>query len=258
MNSGYGAFGLAEAVVLVTGAASGIGRATALEFSRTGARVAAADVDETGGRSLVYQIKEEGGEARFLTADVADAGDCSRAVQETISTFGRLDALVNAAGVIQRSDVLGTTEEQWDRIMDVNLKSVFLLSRYSLPHMLDRGGSIVNVSSGWGLRGGPKAVAYCASKGGVVLLTKAMAWDHAAEGVRVNCVCPGDVDTPMLRGEADELGVSLEAFMRDSADRPMGRVGQPEEVAAAILFLASGLATYITGAALIVDGGGLA
>lgn len=258
MSVDYGAFGFGEAVVLVTGAASGIGRAAAAKFARAGARVAAVDIDPSGGESLVKEIAAEGGEASFLAADVAVAGACSSAVQETISIYGRLDVLVNAAGIIQRADVLGTSEEQWDRIMAVNLKSVFLLSRYCIPHLVNRGGAIVNVSSGWGIRGGGNAAAYCASKGGVVLLTKAMAWDHAGQGIRVNCVCPGDVDTPMLRREAAELGVPLHDFLRESADRPLGRVGEPGEVADAILFLASKLATYITGAALIVDGGGLA
>jgi NAD(P)-dependent dehydrogenase (short-subunit alcohol dehydrogenase family) len=252
-------FGLGGAAVLVTGAASGIGRATAMEFSRMGARVSGVDADEPGGEQLLADVARQGGEAIFMAADVADSRACQEAVEGTVSAFGRLDVLVNAAGIIQRKNVLGTSEADWDRIMGVNLKSVFLLSKFAIPHMQHRGGgAIVNISSGWGIRAGKKAAAYCASKGGVVLLTRAMARDHAGDGIRVNCVCPGDVDTPMLRREARDLGVPIEQFMLESADRPLGRVGAPQEIAGAVLFLASQMASYITGAALIVDGGGLA
>lgn len=252
-------FGLEGAAVMVTGAASGIGRATAVEFAKLGARLCAVDVDQSGGQQLGREINDFGGEAIFVTADVGDSDACQRVIHQTVTAWGGLDVLVNAAGIIQRKNVLGTSEADWDRILSVNLKSVFLLSKFAIPHLQRRGGgAIVNVSSGWGIRGGRDAAAYCASKGGVVLLTKAMAWDHAEDGIRVNCVCPGDVDTPMLRAEAHDLGMPLDLFMRNSADRPLGRVGAPEEVARAILFLASRMASYVTGAALIVDGGGLA
>lgn len=252
-------WGLEGAAVLVTGGASGIGRATAQEFGGLGARVCVADVDRDRGEDLVSEIAGRGGQAIFFTADVSNSSECQAAVEHAAGAFGGLDVLVNAAGVIQRKSVLDTAEAEWDHILAVNLKSVFLLSKFVIPHMQEAGGgAIVNVASGWGIRGGRNAAAYCASKGGVVLLTRAMARDHAGDCIRVNCVCPGDVDTPMLRAEAKGLGVPIEEFMLQSADRPLGRVGRPEEVARAILFLASPVASYITGEALVVDGGGLA
>jgi NAD(P)-dependent dehydrogenase (short-subunit alcohol dehydrogenase family) len=155
--------------------------------------------------------------------------------------------------------VLELEESDWDLVMAVNVKSIFLLARYAIPLLTKTGGgSIINVASGWGLAGGPRAVAYCASKGAVVLLTKAMAIDHGPQNIRVNCVCPGDTDTPMLRDEARQLGESAAQFLAGSARRPLGRVGTPEEIARTILFLASDAASYVTGAALVVDGGGLA
>jgi len=143
--------------------------------------------------------------------------------------------------------------------LDVNLKSIFLLSKYVIPIMIKGGGgSIINTGSGWGIRGGPKAVAYCAAKGGVVNMTRAMAIDHGMHGIRVNCICPGDVDTPLLRGESKELGIDEETFMKEAAERPLNRVGSPQDIANAVLFLASDLSTWVTGTSIIVDGGGLA
>jgi NAD(P)-dependent dehydrogenase (short-subunit alcohol dehydrogenase family) len=251
--------GLEGAAVLVTGGASGIGRATALEFGGVGAKVCIVDIDRARGEESAGEIADRGGQAILFTADVSNSSECRAAVEHATAAFGGLNVLVNAAGVIQRKSVLETAEADWDHILGVNLKSVFLLSKFAIPHMQKAGGgAIVNVASGWGIRGGKDAAAYCASKGGVVLLTKAMARDHAQDGIRVNCVCPGDVDTAMLRAEARDLGVPIEEFMRESADRPLGRVGTPQEVARAILFLASPMASYISGEALVVDGGGLA
>jgi NAD(P)-dependent dehydrogenase (short-subunit alcohol dehydrogenase family) len=141
----------------------------------------------------------------------------------------------------------------------VNLKGPFLVSKYSIPYMIrGGGGSIVNIASGWGLKGGPKAAAYCASKGGLVNMTRAMAIDHGRNGIRVNCVAPGDVDTPMLRSEAKQLGISWEDFLKDASNRPLARIGRPEDIANAVLFLASDMASWMTGATLVVDGGGIA
>jgi NAD(P)-dependent dehydrogenase (short-subunit alcohol dehydrogenase family) len=217
------------------------------------------DLDEKGGRSAAEEIAGGGGEARFIAADVSRAADCTRAVEETLFTFGRIDVLFNNAGIIRRASVVGTSEEEWDRVMAVNVKSIFLLSRLAVPIMAKAsGGAIVNTASGWGIAGGRDAAAYCASKGAVVLLTKAMAIDHGRQGIRVNCVCPGDTDTAMLRHEASELGIAIEEFLAEAADRPLGRMGTPEEVAQAVLFLASDSSSFITGTALVVDGGGLA
>jgi NAD(P)-dependent dehydrogenase (short-subunit alcohol dehydrogenase family) len=246
-------------VALITGAAAGIGRATALLFAEEGARVAVMDRNEAEGRAVVEEIEEAGGRALFLAADVTSARDCESAVAATVAAWGGLNILFNNAGIIRRASVLGTSEEEWDRVMATNLKSIFLLSRLVIPIMAKAGGgAIVNTASGWGIAGGRDAAVYCASKGAVVLLTKAMAIDHGRQGIRVNCVCPGDTDTAMLRHEASELGIPIEEFLAESADRPLGRMGTPEEVAQAVLFLASDSSSFITGTALVVDGGGLA
>ncbi len=250
--------GIGGKVAVITGAASGIGRATAHLFAQAGASVAALDVQEDRGEAVAVEIVDGGGSARFYRCDVTQSNSCKETVESVLETFGGLHFLVNAAGVIQRGSVLETSEAEWDRTMAVNLKGIFLISKFALLHMIDSGGgAIVNIASGWGLAGGRRAASYCTSKGGVVLLTKAMALDHASDNVRVNCVCPGDTDTPMLHSEASQLGIPYKEFMADAADRPMGRIGTPEEVAWSVLFLASDAASYITGATLVVDGGGL-
>jgi NAD(P)-dependent dehydrogenase (short-subunit alcohol dehydrogenase family) len=244
---------------LITGGASGIGRATALLFAREGAAVAVADLDEAGGQAVAQTITDEGGQVIFVPCDVTRAADCQRAVRFTVEELGGLDVLFNNAGVIRRATVLDTTEEEWDRVMAVNVKSIFLLSKYAIPVMAQAGGgAIVNTASGWGLVGGRNAVSYCASKGAVVNMTRAMALDHGEQNIRVNCICPGDTDTPMLRDEARQLGASDEDFMIEAADRPLRRIGRPEDIAQAALYLASDAASFVTGAALVVDGGGLA
>jgi NAD(P)-dependent dehydrogenase (short-subunit alcohol dehydrogenase family) len=250
---------LRDKVALITGAASGIGRATTLLFAREGAAVAAADIDQTGGESVVKQVVDSGGQAIFVPCDVSQAADCQRAVQQTVDAFGGLDILFNNAGTIRRADVLTITEQEWDRAMAVNVKSVFLMSRYAIPVMAERGGGvIVNTASGWGLVGGRNAVSYCASKAAVVNMTRAMALDHGSQNIRVNCICPGDTDTGMLRSEARQIGASESEFLTEAADRPLHRVGTPEEIAQAVLYLASDAASFVTGTALVVDGGGLA
>ena len=249
---------LAGKRALITGGASGIGRATALLFSREGAAVSVVDLDEEGGRSVTRMIEEEGGRAIFVRADVTRASECRDAVERTVSSLGGLDILFNNAGIIRRATVVELAEEEWDQVMAVNVKSVFLFSRYAIPLMAQAGGGvIINASSGWGLVGGPRAAAYCASKGAVVLLTKAMAIDHGPQNIRVNCICPGDTDTPMLEHEARQLGQPMQPFLEESADRPLRRIGTPDEIAKAALYLASDASSYVTGTAL-VDGGGLA
>jgi NAD(P)-dependent dehydrogenase (short-subunit alcohol dehydrogenase family) len=244
---------------LITGGASGIGRATALLFVEEGAAVAVADLDEAGGETVVQAIEDAGARGIFVRCDVTQAQDCRRAVQLTVDELGGLDILFNNAGIIRRANVLDTSEQEWDQVMAVNVKSIFLLSKYAIPVMARSGGGvIINTASGWGLVGGRDAVSYCASKGAVVNMTRAMAIDHGGQNIRVNCICPGDTDTPMLREEARQLGEADARFLTDAAQRPLRRIGRPEDVAQAALYLASDASAFVTGAALVVDGGGLA
>ena len=244
---------------IITGGASGIGRAAALLFAGAGAAVVIADIDDQGGDALVKKIHAGGGEGIYVHCDVTKAKDCQRTVKKTITSFGGVDVLFNNAGIIRRASVIDTTEEQWERVMAVNVKSIFLMSKYTIPHMVQAGGGvIVNTSSGWGLVGGRDAVSYCASKAAVVNLTRAMALDHGAQNIRVNCICPGDTDTPMLRVEARQLGENEKTFLDDAAERPLQRIGTPQDIAQAALYLCSDAASYVTGSTLVVDGGGLA
>lgn len=244
---------------IITGAASGIGRAAAVLFAREGASVLLVDLNEAAGRKVQQEISTAGGCAQFEPADVTQAADCRRIAQGALELFGGINILLNNAGIIRRASILDTSEEDWDRVMAVNVKSIFLLSREAVPIMARSGeGSIINTASGWGLTGGAKAAAYCASKGAVVLLTKAMAVDHGPQNIRVNCICPGDTDTAMLRDEARQVGEITDRFLADAARRPLGRLGQPEEIAQAALYLASDASSFVTGTALVVDGGGLA
>ena len=250
---------VAGKVALITGGASGIGRATALLFACEGAAIALADVNAEAGQRVVDEIVKAGGRAFFEAMDVTRATDCQRLVERTIRELGLIDILFNNAGIIRRATVLDLSEDDWDRVMAVNVKSIYLLSRVVIPHMQKAGGgAIINTASGWGLAGGAKAAVYCASKGAVVLLTKAMAIDHGPQKIRVNCICPGDTDTQMLREEAQQLGVENNPFLAESAKRPLGRVGTPDEIAQAALYLASDASSFVTGTALVVDGGGLA
>jgi NAD(P)-dependent dehydrogenase (short-subunit alcohol dehydrogenase family) len=245
---------------LITGATSGIGEATAIMFAEEGASVAVVGRDADRGHAVEEVIRSAGGKATFVQADVRRADDCHRAVGETIEQFGRLDVLFNNAGVYVANDTLGCSEEEWDAQVDTSLKGAFLMSKFALPHMVAQGsGSIVNCSSGWGLVGGEKAVAYCAAKGGMVVMTKAMALDHGGQGIRVNAVCPGDTDTPMEHEDAKNQGKSWDEYVRWATEgRPIARMASPDEVARAVLFLASDESSFITGAALPVDGGAVA
>jgi len=250
---------LANRVALITGGTSGIGEATGLLFAREGARVAITGRNESRGPAVVARVEQNGGEAMFIRADVSLAEDCRGAVDETLRAFGRIDILFNNAGVFYPQTALECSEREWDEQIDVNLKGTFLMSKFVLPTMIARGsGVIVNNASGWGIVGGDRALAYCASKGGVVLMTKAMAIDHGRQGIRVNCVCPGDVETPMLPADAKMRGLKWEDYIAGCAVRPLGRVGTVEEIAKAVLFLASDDSSFMTGAALVVDGGGTA
>jgi NAD(P)-dependent dehydrogenase (short-subunit alcohol dehydrogenase family) len=248
---------LQDKVALITGGNSGIGRATAMLFAQEGARVIIAARNEARGKETVADIAQAGGQVLFVPCDVRKAVDCQRVVAGTVGAFGRLDILFNNAGIIYPDrTVLDTTEEEWDNTMAVNVRGVYLMSKYAIPHMAASGGGvIINTASVLGLVGGGGVAAYCASKGAVVLLTKAMALDHAPQHIRVNCICPGSVDTPMLDGEIEALGGVEKARPVFVAKHPLNRISTPEEIARAALFLASDDASFVTGISLSVDGG---
>jgi len=246
-----------DKVVVVTGAGSGIGKATALAFGREGAKVVAADIDAASAQATAEQIKTAGGQAEALQVDVSVAADVGRMVTTTVERLGRLDVMVNNAGVFFQLPVVLVPEEQWDWLMSINLRGVYLGCKHAVPQMIRQGkGVIVNTASIAGLRGFGGYGTYGAAKGGVVQLTKALAVEVARVGIRVNCVCPGIIETAMLDQGVAEMGLDRTAFIQlAGAAHPMGRIGRPEEVAAAILFLASDDASFITGIALSVDGG---
>jgi len=248
---------LKDKVALITGSGSGIGKATALLFGREGAKVMSVDIDAETAQATARQIADAGGRADSLQADVSVAADVERMVQTTVERFGRLDVLVNNAGIIFLLPITQVPEEMWDRLIDINLKGVYLGLKYGIPQMIKQGGgAIVNTASIAGLRGAATYDAYCASKGGVVQLTKATAVEFAKMNVRVNCVCPGIIDTAMLDRGVAEQGLDKAAVVQVAGQaHPMGRIGRPEEVAAAVLFLASDEASFVTGVALPVDGG---
>ena len=239
-------------VVLVTGASSGIGAAIAIAFAENGWDVLAAGRDE-GRLDEVAEVSEN---IVTWAGELGESEDCDELIADAIDEFGQIDCLVNNAGVIVRGDVSETSDEDWRYTMTINLDVPFWLSRAALPHLLHTGGSIINIASDWGLNAAERAPAYAASKGGLVMLTKSMANDHARDGLRVNAICPGDVDTPMLTAEAESSGMTIAEYMEEAADAvPSGRVAEPEEVASLALFLASDAATHINGAAILIDGG---
>src|SRR6478752_585257 len=210
---------------IVTGGAGGIGRATSLA----------------------------------LAADVSSEPDIERVVAAAVDEFGGIDIVFNNAGIIRRTTAVETSVEEWDRVFAVNVRAIFLMCKHVVPVMAaNGGGSIINTGSGWGLKGGAQAISYCASKGAVVNMTRALAIDHGPQGIRVNSVNPGDVDTGMLRDEARQLGQDQAGFLAEAAIRPLNRMGQPSEIAAAVVWLASDDSSYVTGSALVVDGGGIA
>jgi NAD(P)-dependent dehydrogenase (short-subunit alcohol dehydrogenase family) len=245
-------------VAFVTGAGSGIGHATALAFAREGASVVVSDISEQNVRDTARRIEELGGRALAVACDVARSEDVKAALEETIETFGRLDVAFNNAGVEQEPKAAAElTEEEWDRIVAVDLRGVFLCMKYEIPLMLQRGGgAIVNTSSGAGVKGFEGQAAYVAAKHGVVGLSKAAALDYAPQNIRINAVCPGIIDTPMMdrfgggtpEGKEKELASA-------AAAQPIGRAGKSEEIAAAVVWLCSDAASFATGHAMVVDGG---
>ncbi len=250
---------LSGKVAIISGGSSGIGYGTAELLALKGAVSVILDIDEERGNKSVKAISMLGGKAEFIQCNVTSNADCKAAIDSVAQRHGRIDILFNNAGVIRRKTVEDLEEDEWDLVIDVTLKGAFLLSKYSVPVMAKTGGgSIINTGSGWGLKGGDKAVSYCAAKGGIVNMTRAMAIDHGPQNIRVNSVSPGDIDTPLLHDEAKQLGQDDDTFMEEAADRPLNRVGVPNDVANAVLFFASPMSQWITGTNLTVDGGGLA
>lgn len=239
---------------VVTGAASGIGRSTAVLLVKEGARCVLADVDEEQAQETLRLTKEVGGEAHFVRTDVSRSEDVEAAVTTAVEIFGGIDILHNNAGIALRASVIDTTEELWEQILDVNLGGIFRGCKHTIPHMIEGGGgSIINTTSVQGLRGFEEWAAYAASKGGIIALTKQIALEYAKHSIRVNCIAPGAIDTPM---NAQVHGENLEMLRQTWARAyPLGRAGQPEEVAEAVLFLASDASSFITGQCLVVDGG---
>ena len=241
-------------VAVITGAASGIGRATALLFAAEGARVVVADWDEANGERAVQEIRERGGEATFVRADVANPEDVQRMVAVALERYGRLDILFNNAGVEgEQAPTADCSLENWDRVININLRGVFLGMKYAIPAMLANGGGvIINNASVAGLVGVQGVPAYCAAKGGVVQLTRAAALEYARQNIRVNAICPGVILTPMVERFIAGDEERRRQFM---ALEPVGRFGRPEEVARLALFLASDDSSFCTGAPFIIDGG---
>lgn len=248
-------------VAVISGGAAGIGLGAGKLLAEYGAQVVLIDINQENGDRAALEITDEGNLAIFRRCDVTNNEDCKATIGFIEKEFGRIDILFNNAGVTVRKTVVETTEEEWDFVIGVGLKGTYLLSKYTIPVMAKGGGgSIINTGSGWGIKGGDKAAPYCAVKGGIVNLTRAMAIDHGVQNIRVNSINPGDTDTAMLRDEGKQLGeTEIDAFLADSAKgRPIERLGTPLDIAKGVLFLASDLSTWVTGTALIVDGGGIA
>ena len=244
-----------DKVAFVTGAASGIGREAALAFAREGAKVVVADISEQGNQETVRLIKDQGGQAIAVKCDVTRSEDVKAALDKTVEAFGRLDFAFNNAGIEPRNPAPTAEyeEEEWNRIIDINLRGVFLCMKHEIPLILKQGGgAIVNTSSGAGIIGIKGSPAYTAAKHGVIGLTKAAALDYAAQNIRVNAVCPGYIDTPMM---GRFTGGTDEGRAQVIAEEPIGRMGKPEEIAAAVVWLCSDAAAFMVGHAMVIDGG---
>lgn len=244
---------LKDKVAIITGGGSGIGAATAQLFAKEGARVVVVDVKDTGAK-ISKNIKASSGEALFIKADVAEAKSIQRMVQKTIDHYGKIDILHNHAGILIVGDVMSLEESDWDRSINTNLKSVYLVSKYVIPHFVKHGGGvIINTASSAGLCPGRGYSAYSTSKAAIIMLTKCMALDFASLNIRVNCICPGPTDTPLFMPK--DLLEHKKQKIKWGQELPIGRMGNPEDIAKAVLFLASDESSFATGTALVVDGG---
>ncbi len=243
---------------VITGGSSGIGAATAKLLAKAGANIVILDVNQAQGNATTDEIKTTGTKAVFLACDITDETACKAAAAFVKKEYGSVDILFNNAGVIVRKNVVDLLEKEWDAVVDVSLKGAFLVSKHMIPLMKTNGGSVINTGSGWSLKAGNDAAAYCAAKAGVLNLTRAMAIDFGKYNIRVNCICPGDTDTELLRSEAKQLGENETEFLKDASNRPLGRMGTPEDIAKSVLFLASPMSEWVSGTSLLVDGGGMA
>lgn len=251
-------------VAVVTGGSSGIGLGVVEILSAYGAKVAMVDISPKG-EDKAKELCDGGRDVTFFQCDVTSEEQVKKTIDAVVAKYGPIGILHNNAGVTVRKTIADLSEKEWDFVLDVGLKGLFLFSKYTIPVMAaNGGGSIINTGSGWGLKGGDLAAAYCAVKGGIVNVTRAMAIDHGCQNIRVNSVNPGDTDTAMLRDEGVQTGIvkgtdDQAAYLADcGTSRPLARIGMPEDIANAVLFLASDLSSWITGAALVVDGGGIA
>lgn len=247
---------LAGKVAVVTGGGAGIGRAAAIALAEAGAATVVADVDSQAAQAVVDEINAANGRAIGVAADVSRAGDVSAMTRRAVAEFGGVDLLYNNAAIQINGSVTDLDEQEWDRVFDVNVKGIYHCSRECIPLMKARGGgAIVNAASIQGMATQKRVAAYAASKGAVISLTRSMALDYADNGIRVNCICPGSVDTPLLRKNAAAVGDADTVLQRWGSAYPVGRIGQPFEIARLVVFLMSDEASFITGASYVIDGG---
>lgn len=253
-------FNFAEKRVLITGGTSGMGEATAIAFANAGANVMITGRNKARAQTIVSsRLSKASGSIDFVEGDVSDSAQCNRIVEQAVDALGGLDIVVNSAGILYHATAEQTTDEQWQKTMAVNVNGVFFICRAAIPHLKAQGGVIVNIASDAALAGSEHLTAYCASKGAVLQMSRAMARDYAGDGIRVVPVCPGDVDTPMLRKEYQDRGLDVAAGLKESAEAvPLNRVCSVEEVAQMVMFAASDAAAFVTGFPLVMDGGYIA
>jgi NAD(P)-dependent dehydrogenase (short-subunit alcohol dehydrogenase family) len=257
----YDLLSLDGSVAVVSGGASGIGLGVAMKLALFGAKVIILDKNAEKGIVAEKELKKKDLDIRFIECDVKLPDQCKQAIDKICGIYGRIDILFNNAGIAIRKNAVDLEPDEWDLALDVSLKGQYLLTKYTVPVMKAiGGGSIINTGSGWSLKGGPDAVSYCAMKGGTLNMTRAMAIDFGKYNIRVNCVCPGDIDTPMLKSECEQLGgVYDDEYKKQCASgRPIERLGTVDDVANAVLFLSGRMSEWITGTHLVVDGGGIA